>query len=288
MHIGGCCFSNFWTELFNRYERGSWLSGVIYIHRISDNRFGGIAGRNFDMFRKLCGNTALKNVVLVTNMWGEVSADIGEAREKELSAKFFKQALYYGAQIARHNNSAQSSHDIIRKIAGNHPVALRIQWELVDDKRDILNTTAGEAVNRELNEQIRRHQAELEEIREEMEEALKEKDEEAKRELEEERRRLQERIKEIAKDSVGMASGYAAEKERVEARVKGMEREAKGERERAEDERTRQSADRTRRPQDETDASVAYQVRSKQVRSQTLLDGPSDEDRVTIPIYVYQ
>ena len=234
------------------------------------------------MFRKLCGNAALKSVVLVTNMWGEVPADIGVAREKELSAKLFKQALDYGAQMARHDNTALSSHNIIRKIAGNRPVTLRIQRELVDEKKDILNTTAGEAVIREINERIRRYQAELEDIREEVERALREKDEETKRELEEERRKLQEWIQEIRKDSGGIASEYAAEKERMEARVKEMEREAEGERERAKDGRTRQSADRTRRLQ--ANQSMADPTRSEQatVRQQ---DQSDSSNLVTIPVF---
>ena len=48
----------------DRYENGSKLSGVIYIHRISDNLSGGIAGRNFGIFCKLCGDVALRNVIL--------------------------------------------------------------------------------------------------------------------------------------------------------------------------------------------------------------------------------
>ena len=56
------------------------------MHRISDFRVGGIAKRNFNMFRKLCGDETLRNVVIVTNMWGEVSPAQGAARERELAA----------------------------------------------------------------------------------------------------------------------------------------------------------------------------------------------------------
>ena len=44
------------------------------------------------MLCKLCGDAALKNVVLITNMWSEVPPNVGEAREKELSSEFFKPA----------------------------------------------------------------------------------------------------------------------------------------------------------------------------------------------------
>ena len=178
------------------------------------------------MFRELCGDATLKNVVLVTNMWGEVSHDMGEAREQELSGEFFKRVLDAGAQMVRHHNTAESSHDIIRSIMSNHPIALQIQRELVDEQKDIVDTAAGEAVNRELNRQIKRHQAELKEIRE-MARALREEDEQARWELEEDRRRLQEQVERIREDSMGMATNYAAEKAVTEAKMRRMERDMK-------------------------------------------------------------
>ena len=207
------------------------------------------------MFRKLCGDTASKNVVLVTNMWGEVSRDIGEAREEELSSNFFKPALKLGARMVRHHNTIQSAHSIIRMIAANRPVVLRIQRELVDKRKDIVDTTAGKVINRELNEQIRRHQAELKEVQEEMEQAMKGKDEETRQELEEETKRLRERMEEIAKDSEGMTANYAVEKERTEARMQEVEQEV--------ERRGQDEANRPRHLQDETNVSVLDRARLK-------------------------
>ena len=178
------------------------------------------------MLRKLCGYKALKNVVLVTNMWGEVSRDIGEAHEEELSNKFFKLALDNGAQMVRHNNDTRSTHHIIRKIMANLPAVLRIQRELVDERKHISNTAIGKSINQKLNEQIGQHQVELEEIREEMVRALREKDDETKRRLEWEWEKVRERMKESVRDSEGMAANYAAEKGRVEARIRETEQEA--------------------------------------------------------------
>ena len=108
--------SIFQTELLNRYEGGTTLAGVIYIHRISDYRFVGIAARNFKRFRDLCGETTLKNVVVVTNMWGDVSPEDGAARENELFSGFFKPVFERGARMARHYNTAQSAHEVIQRI----------------------------------------------------------------------------------------------------------------------------------------------------------------------------
>ena len=176
------------------------------------------------MFRELCGDSTLENVILVTNMWGEVSSEVGEDRENQLSGRFFKPALDKGAQMVRHHNTAQSAHDIIRRVMENHPVVLKIQQELVDEQKDIVDTSAGEVVNQELNDQIKRHEAELKEVQEEMVRALKRKDEEARQELEEDRRKMREEMDNIRKGSEEMASRYAAAKERMEVKVKEMER----------------------------------------------------------------
>src|SRR5260221_379327 len=121
----------------HRYKNARKLSGVIYVHRISDFRMGGISTRNFRLFRQLCGDTTLKNVVIVTNMWGEVEKEIGEARNSELAGKdkFFKPALDKGALMLRHENTRHSAHNNLRRIVQNHPVTLQIQHEMVDEKR---------------------------------------------------------------------------------------------------------------------------------------------------------
>ena len=217
--------SIFRTEHLHRYEEGSTLTGIIYVHRISDNRFGGVTGRNFAMFHKLCGESALKNVVLVTNMWREDSQVVNEARERELISGFFKPVLDKGAQVTRHNNTIESAHDILLRIVGNHPIALQIQRELVDERMDIIDTAAGGLINQELKEQIRQHQAELKELREEMMEALKWKDEEMRQELEEAKKALEEKATKATKASEGMATNYAVEKERVETKVEQAEQE---------------------------------------------------------------
>ncbi len=133
---------------------------------------GGTSTRNFRMFRKLCGDESLQNVVLVTNMWGQVPLDIGEAREQELKEQdiFFKPVLDEGAQIKRHNNTLASTHEILRSVAFKGPVPLRIQKELVDEKKDITDTDAGEELGRELHEQAKRFKEQQEKLREEMEE----------------------------------------------------------------------------------------------------------------------
>ena len=63
-----------------------------------------------------------------------------------------------------------------------------------------------------MNEQCRRHQAELRKVRAGAVQASRRMDEETMRELEEGAKRLQERMEEIAKDSEEISSNYAEEK----------------------------------------------------------------------------
>ena len=225
--MGICVYrlSIFRTEHLHRYEEGSKLTGILYIHRISDNRFGGITGRNFNLFRRICGESILKNTVLVTNMWKEDSQVVNKAREKELSSRFFKPALDQGAKMVPHHNTTKSAHDILRRVVKNQPAVLQVQQELVDERKDIIDTMAGDFINKKLKEQIKRYQAELKELREEMKEALKAKDEEMRQELEETERALEESIMRTKKDSEGMAVSYAEQKEMVTTKMREKEQE---------------------------------------------------------------
>ena len=202
----------------------------------------GIARKNFNMFQKLCGSNALQNVVIVTNMWGEVDPQVGNAREAELIGEdiFFKPVLAKGARMARHGNNVPSAEAIIRLVLDNHPLPLRIQEELVNEHKDISETGAGEELDREINAQIRKHQEEIRALKEDMEEAIRNRDEETRRELEIETQRMQKEIKRFQNDSERLESDYKQEKERLAARLEQMESETRKEAERAAAEHQRQ------------------------------------------------
>jgi len=183
------------------------------------------------MFKKLCGESTLRNVVVVTNMWGEVDPWVGDAREAELmnDELFFKPVLDKGARMARHNNTIASAENIIRLVLDNHPLPLRIQVELVNERKDISETGAGEELNVELNAQLRKYQEEIRILKEELEWAMGDKDEETRRELEYESRRIQEEVERVKKDAERFATDYRREKERLETRLVEVESMAREE-----------------------------------------------------------
>ena len=80
------------------------LNGIIYLHRISDLRMQGSAKNNLFMFKKLCGQKALKNVILATTMWDRISEAEGEARENELitTPDFWGWMVSQGSKVYRH------------------------------------------------------------------------------------------------------------------------------------------------------------------------------------------
>jgi hypothetical protein len=49
------------------HEHNMKLTGIIYLHRITDPKITHSTMRNLTMFRKLCGNGSLKNVVPTTS-----------------------------------------------------------------------------------------------------------------------------------------------------------------------------------------------------------------------------
>ncbi|KIM40745.1 hypothetical protein M413DRAFT_167210 [Hebeloma cylindrosporum] len=208
------------------YEHGKSLSGVIYMHRILDNRVGGISTRNFRMFRKLCGEDSLRSVVIATTMWDQAEITVGEDREQELASKdnFFKPALEKGARLARHNNTLESAQAIIRSIIQQSPssVTLQIQEEL-GRGLCISETQAGKELGRELNEQMERHREEMRGLIGEIQETTRVRDEESRQELTRERVRMEAVMARLQMDSANIVRGYQDALSLVEERLRRAE-----------------------------------------------------------------
>lgn len=201
------------------HKQEKLLSGVIYMHRISDIRVGGTSRRDFTMFQELCGKEAYKNVLMVTNMWGEANED-ALAREQELRDKdiFFKPILDNGALLLRHMNDQESAHKIIQNLTGIDPVVLRIQTELAA-MNDITQTSAYAQLNRELMEQAEKNRQELEKLRVELEEAAQAQDEETRMELQEESEKMEAELLRVQNEATTLASEYQAELRRIEEQL---------------------------------------------------------------------
>ncbi|KAJ3561368.1 hypothetical protein NP233_g10237 [Leucocoprinus birnbaumii] len=90
---------NRWLQ--KTYKKGVRLHGLVYLHRITDNRLTEGPLNSLCMFRELCGDSAISQVVLVSTMWEELMFDDGMSREKELQELYWKPLIDKGSKIDR-------------------------------------------------------------------------------------------------------------------------------------------------------------------------------------------
>ena len=172
-----------------RYEEDIKLAGIIYLHRITDGRMGGSPHRNLRMLGELCGDQAVKKVVLVTTMWDRVKQEHSQRRERELFDNYWKTMINYGASTARFLNTTDSAWKIIDPILEQQETeVLLLQEELVDLKRALNETQAGKTLYSDL-QRLRAEQRDT--VRSLAEQARKENDPQLARELEDELKRIQ-------------------------------------------------------------------------------------------------
>ncbi len=142
------------------------IAGIIYLHRITDNRLSGTAVKSLRILAKLCGEHGYPHVILATSMWDTVRVPGNNAeflaavdRENQL-----RQADTPWRQICSQGNpsmrwtrskegwSSMAIMDALMDIYLQHgQLELRIQVELVDEGRQLDDTEAGMAVDEELS-----------------------------------------------------------------------------------------------------------------------------------------
>ncbi|KAI6115143.1 hypothetical protein EDD16DRAFT_1472930 [Pisolithus croceorrhizus] len=131
------------------YKNHMKLTGVLYLHRISENRVPGTPLRNYNMFKELCGKENFKNVVPVTTMWDKVTEEVGSLREKELHADFWRSMISLGSSVHRFEGTMDSAWKIINSLSvatllQRRP--LEIQRETVDEHLPPRRKAVGSAV----------------------------------------------------------------------------------------------------------------------------------------------
>ncbi|PNP81087.1 hypothetical protein FNYG_05554 [Fusarium nygamai] len=183
-------------SLAKTYEDNVKLSGILYLHRITDRRMGGSAQKNLMMFRKLCGKASLKNVILVTTMWEGEDAATGEKREQELIGTdgFWGALVEEGAQVNRHNNTRSSAMSLLRTVAKNNRVTISIQKEMVSEHKDLNATEAGIGLNSNILLAEQRVMKEMSEALEMERQARKDQDEKSAEEQRQYRETMQKKV----------------------------------------------------------------------------------------------
>ncbi|KAN0072588.1 P-loop containing nucleoside triphosphate hydrolase protein [Elaphomyces granulatus] len=198
--------------LASSYRAGTRLSGVIYLHPINDVRMQGSARENLEMFRKLCGEDALKKVFFVSTFWDTADEALGVRNEEQLRSKdeFWGRMVKKGSKVRRYNrDDPLSAFAILNDIDDSHCV-LRAQEEIVIDGKDPRQTEAATfnfaAMQAEMEAQIR------------------EEEELAKRLLEKQQRAAREQARRIREQHQQWLRAQEEEAKRKKARLEAEER----------------------------------------------------------------
>ena len=147
-------------------------------------------------------------------MWDKVTSEVGEARERQLSTRFFKPAIDKGAQLLRHNNTVESDRAIIRAILNNHPLPLQIQEELVDKHMEFPRTGVGKEIHKALSEHAKKLESKVKELQIELQNA--------------EERETQQELEEEVRASQGMLVSVRAESIELQTRYQGQRKYTRG------------------------------------------------------------
>jgi len=174
------------------FQEKVYLTGIIYFHRITDNRVGGVNAKNLRLFQSLVGDDALSHVFLCTTMWDELQKqEQGERREKELRANFWKKMVDNGSSVVRHANTPESALSIVRQITRlRGPVVLELQDQLVNKGIPLADTGAGKQLSNEILAVQAAVRKEMESLMREMETANGRKLDQLKEEWQQEAQRL--------------------------------------------------------------------------------------------------
>ncbi|PWW78611.1 hypothetical protein C7212DRAFT_21302, partial [Tuber magnatum] len=201
-----------WTS--ETFRENRLLSGIIYLHNVTNVRMDGSSVKNLRMFQKLCGRGALKNVFLTTTQWSKVTDQAeGEIRERALCKErnFWGLLIERGATLQRFHGTRESGLKLIDQLMPKQPAALDIQDQIVTQKKTIVETDAGQCINEELIAQEEKYKKEIESLERDCQAAIKEKDEEMKELLAEERAKAQEKLEKAAAEKRRLAEMHAEE-----------------------------------------------------------------------------
>jgi hypothetical protein len=186
----------FW--LAAAYTKSTQLAGILYLHRISDVRMAGSALRNLRMFKQLCGSTNLNSVILATTHWKSVDEATGREREQELIAteEFWGGMVEKGSTVVRHDGTKQSALNIISSLVDKKiRITLEIAKQLIDQKRELSDTDAGQALQQELIAERKKFEAKLTELKMDMDEAMHDNDKKWMQRIEADKKMYDEKIK---------------------------------------------------------------------------------------------
>lgn len=217
--------------LTDSYSNKVLLHGIIYLHRITDVRMQGSAKKNLLMFKKLCGDDALRKVILTTTMWDKVPPHEAVDREQQLvdTPEFWGYMVSKGSTVHRHNNTIESAIRILEElIHSNSTVTLDLQNQMVNQNQTLGETAAGKELGSEIIRERQKWAAELKETQEQIKEAIRLRDKESEQALQELKDDYTTRIERIERDNKRLhVDTERLRNERIEKLEEALEKQGK-------------------------------------------------------------
>ncbi|KAJ2928592.1 hypothetical protein H1R20_g8529, partial [Candolleomyces eurysporus] len=161
------------TWLAHTYDAGTKVTGLVYLHSVGQSRMTRSARLSYDLFHAICGENAFRKVVMATTQWDTtlLNPAAGEIREKDLKTKWWKEPLAQGALYKRIQEPEEDIKSAIEHLLKGHAVATRVQKELVDEDKRVVETEAGKKLVATLQSWV--IDSEIQELSPEKEEELK-------------------------------------------------------------------------------------------------------------------
>jgi len=213
------------TWLNEGYDNNVKLTGIVYLHRIADNKLGNAGMKTLRLFRALCGESGLKSVVLATTHWPRVVTETELKRERQLKEhqRMWKTMIQNGCKIWRQNRDQESALEIIKHlITINKPFHPQLAEEM-GRGATLDETAAGKEIEAEFDRIKKEFEKRLEEMRKELEDAYKKRDQEREEELEDLRADIgaqQEQLAEFEKNLKADANQLRRQREEQVVREK--------------------------------------------------------------------
>jgi hypothetical protein len=151
------------------------LTGLIYLHRITDVMMQGSTVRNLDMLLSLRGEDAFPNNRLVSTMWQTLDDQrFGVERETILkSNQRFGGPIWKDTdQVKRHPGDVTSAREIVSWLINREDkMVLDVQRQMVDEGLMLDETTARKYLSKDLNKLRKRYEKEMEQLKQNLKEA---------------------------------------------------------------------------------------------------------------------
>ncbi|KAL9632447.1 MAG: hypothetical protein Q9204_003795 [Flavoplaca sp. TL-2023a] len=185
------------------------------------------------MFTKLCGINACQ-ISLATTWWEKTDFQDGLNREQELrnTPDFWGYMLSKGSRLERHLNDRESAMRLITSVVErgkSSAVALDLQKQMVDEKKTLIQTTAGMELEGELLKTTQKFQKQIDMLQNQHREAQKMQEKEMAKELEAQKKELTDRLRKTEREQADLQKNSQREHDRRFSELQAQLRAARNE-----------------------------------------------------------